>query len=84
MNPADVDLVPPGDDDAEWLHDIIERHAKLTRSELAAALLADWPDTLARFTTIYPRQFRRVVAAIALARQEGRDPELAVMEVSGG
>ena len=88
VNRVDVDLVPPDDDTTQWLHDVVRRHARETRSTLAAALLADWPGTVSRFTTIYPRQYRRVVEVMAEARDVSGDPDTvlmkAVMEASHG
>ncbi|MFN8127975.1 MAG: glutamate synthase large subunit [Candidatus Nanopelagicales bacterium] len=71
-------------DDAMWLHDILTAHAEQTGSDVALELLADWPAAQRRFCKVMPRDYRRVLDAIALARTEGRDVDEAIMEASRG
>ncbi len=57
------------------------------RPAVAAALLADWDASLARFTEVMPRDFKRVLEAREEALQEGLDEEEAaarIMEVLHG
>ena len=54
---------------------------------MAAALLADWPAALARFTLVMPRDYKRVLDARAEALEEGLDEDQAaarIMEVLHG
>jgi glutamate synthase (NADPH/NADH) large chain len=51
----------------------------LTGSTVAAALLADWPASVARFSAIVPRDFKRVMEATKRARAAGEDVDIAVM-----
>ncbi|NOY89831.1 MAG: glutamate synthase large subunit [Deltaproteobacteria bacterium] len=44
------------EDEAE-LRDLVARHAELTNSKVASALLADWPAARARFLRVTPREY---------------------------
>ena len=48
--------------DAERLRILVERHARLTGSARAHALLADWPAALSRFVKVLPNDFARALA----------------------
>jgi glutamate synthase (NADPH/NADH) large chain len=74
-----VDLEPVGEADSVALREVVERHRSYTDSAVAAALLADWPAALARFTVVVPRDFRRVLDATKAARAAGADVDAAVM-----
>ncbi len=84
INQEMVGLEDLDPDDAMWLQDILTAHAEQTGSDVATALLADWEAALRRFCKIMPRDYRRVLDAIALARSEGRDVDEAIMEASRG
>ncbi len=71
-------------EDANWLAGIVAEHAEQTGSEVAAELLADWHAALPRFAKVMPRDYRRVLDAIALAESEGRNVDEAIMEASRG
>jgi glutamate synthase (NADPH/NADH) large chain len=71
-------------DDAIWLHGVLTEHAEQTDSEVAAELLSDWEASLRRFCKVMPRDYRKVLDAIALARSEGRNVDEAIMEASRG
>jgi glutamate synthase (NADPH/NADH) large chain len=78
-----VDLVMPDADDEVFLLELIERHQKLTGSLVAARLIEAWPATQATaFAKVMPRQYRKVLEAIAAARAEGVDEVEAVMAAS--
>jgi len=64
VNPIDVDLQPVDDAHAEWLYEVVGRHAGTTGSVLAERLLADWSASRPRFTMIVPREYRRALAEI--------------------
>ena len=64
VNMDTVDVEPIADaDDVRALRYLLRRHAALTGSALAAALLAAWPDALRHFARIMPRDYRAVLAA---------------------
>jgi glutamate synthase (NADPH/NADH) large chain len=73
-----VDLEPLDEAaDIQLVRDLIERHAALTGSPVAARFVADWIDVQPRFVKIMPRDYKRVLAAEAQARVEGREPTFA-------
>jgi glutamate synthase (NADPH/NADH) large chain len=87
VNPELVDLQPLTDDTAEELRALVARHHEETDSPVAAALLADWPASRARFTQVMPRDYRKVLEVRAQAEADGLDAEQAaarIMEVLHG
>ncbi|MEI2712830.1 MAG: glutamate synthase large subunit [Nocardioides sp.] len=87
VNPELVDLDVLDTARAEELREIVQAHADLTDSEVARALLDDWESTIARFTLVMPRDYRRVLEARAEALAEGLDEDQAaarIMEVLHG
>jgi glutamate synthase domain-containing protein 2/glutamate synthase domain-containing protein 1/glutamate synthase domain-containing protein 3 len=54
--------------DAERLHLLITRHARLTSSARAAEILADWKTYCPRFRKVMPLEYRRALAEMAKAR----------------
>ncbi len=79
VNGEMVDLEPLDPGDAAFVRDLVERHLAETGSAVARRLLADWDAAAARFTKIMPRDYRRVLDAMAKAEAEGRDVDEAVM-----
>jgi glutamate synthase (NADPH) large chain len=84
VNTEMVRLQRPDADDLRWLRGVVARHHALTGSAVAASLLGDWPRRSAGFTRIMPVDYQRVLEAARVARAEGRDVDLAVMEASRG
>jgi glutamate synthase (NADPH/NADH) large chain len=73
-----VDLEPLAlDDDITFVRALIQRHVDHTRSGYAASLLARWDEILPRFVKVMPRDYKRVLATQARAKQEGREPSFA-------
>jgi len=62
--PADVHLVGG----------LIDRHVAYTGSAHAAKILANWRAMQSRFVRVMPKDYKRVLAAEARARAEGREP----------
>ena len=54
--------------DAERLHLLITRHARLTGSTRAAAILADWKKYCPLFRKVMPLEYRRALAEMEKAR----------------
>ena len=79
-----VDVEALGEVDAEFVRHLINRHVEETDSALGRQLLADWDTTVRRFSTIMPRDYRKVLLAQARAEAEGRDVNEAIMEASRG
>ena len=79
-----VDLLSVDEPMAKRLHELVSRFHAETSSQVAADLLAEWSASVARFTMVMPRDYRRVLDAIARAEREGLDVERVVMEASNG
>ncbi len=79
-----ADLAPLDPDDGPVLHELIQRHRDETGSAVAARLLADWPAALARFGTVMPRDYQRVLEATRQAERTGRPVDEAIMEAARG
>jgi glutamate synthase (NADPH/NADH) large chain len=84
VNPAMVDLEPVAPGDVEPLRAVVACHGHETGSPVAAALLADWPVTVGRFTAIVPRDYKRVLEATRRAEADGRPVDEAIMEAARG
>jgi glutamate synthase (ferredoxin) len=65
--------------EARQVYDMVARHCRWTQSTYAASILAHWEDWLPYFTRVMPRDYQRVLEAAKAMRQEGLDPEQALM-----
>jgi len=59
-----------GQADEVILRDMVERHAKLTNSRRAREILEKWADYRARFTKIFPKEYRRALGELAAAKRK--------------
>ncbi|WP_246001779.1 glutamate synthase large subunit [Allorhizocola rhizosphaerae] len=84
VNTEMVDIEPLSVEDAVELRSIVERHYAETGSVVAESILADWPRHSAAFSTIMPRDYRRVMQARRLAELSGRNVDEAIMEAARG
>jgi glutamate synthase domain-containing protein 3 len=84
LNSEMVDLEGLGDDDLEWLHGILVAHRDATDSAVAQRILADWPRQAGDFVKVMPRDYKRVLEAIAEAERTGADVDEAIMGASRG
>jgi glutamate synthase (ferredoxin) len=69
-------------EDAEEIAELqamIQRHHKYTKSSRAAAILANWEANLPKFVKVMPKDYKRMLAAIARAKQAGLSGDEAVM-----
>ncbi|HET6838364.1 MAG TPA: hypothetical protein VFH41_01365, partial [Bradyrhizobium sp.] len=64
------------DSDVERLHVLITRHAKLTGSRRAAAILADWKAWLPKFRKVMPVEYRRALKE--LKAHADAEPKIAI------
>jgi glutamate synthase domain-containing protein 2/glutamate synthase domain-containing protein 1/glutamate synthase domain-containing protein 3 len=70
-----VDLEPLNQAaDIELVRELIQRHVALTGSPFGAQFLTRWIDVQPRFVKVMPKDYKRVLAAEAQARAEGREP----------
>ncbi|MBE7187370.1 glutamate synthase large subunit [Jatrophihabitans endophyticus] len=79
VNGEMVDVGPVPGDEADALREVVEQHVAHTDSAVGAALLADWPAAVRRFSAIMPRDFQRVLEATRAAEEAGEDVDEAVM-----
>ncbi len=66
-------------DEADAVRDLLVRHAELTGSDRAAAILADWDAARGRLVRVIPHDYRRVLEAQARMRASGLSPDEAEM-----
>jgi glutamate synthase (NADPH/NADH) large chain len=79
VNTELVDLLPVDAEREVELKAILSKFAAETGSEVADSLLKNWD--LSRFTLVLPRDYAKVLAAIAEANAKGLDVDKYVMEV---
>jgi glutamate synthase (NADPH/NADH) large chain len=68
-----VDLGPVPAEESEFLKGLVAQHLEETGSTVAEALLADWDESITRFTEVMPRDYRVVMEAKAKAEADGLD-----------
>ena len=79
LNPEMVELEALDEDDVEWLNEMIQAHVDATDSAVGQRILADWGAGQQQFVKVMPRDYKRVLEAIAEAERTGTDPEQAIM-----
>ncbi|MDG4668385.1 glutamate synthase large subunit [Mycobacterium sp. 236(2023)] len=60
-------------EDAVFVHDMIQAHVDATDSPVGQRILADWSQELSNFKKVMPRDYKRVLQAIADAEAKGAD-----------
>jgi len=86
---GELELLPLGSADIEIVRDLLEQHAAETGSELAARMLEDFDETVAKFVKVLPRDYAAVMQMRQEAVDEGLDPDgdivwNRILEVTGG
>jgi len=85
LNTEMVDLeVSIGDEDAEFVREMLRTHVAETGSTAAEAILDRWHQQVRHFKKVMPKDYRRVLEAMAAAEEQGRDVEEAVMAAAHG
>jgi len=80
-----VDVEPlVQEEDVQEVQDLVRRHVRYTDSTVAARILGDWSAAQPRFVKVMPRDYKRALAAMQRAREEGIPWERAVMEGAHG
>ena len=79
---VDVDALDP--DDEQVLRSLIEKHVAATDSAVGQRILADWSGQSGSFVKVMPRDYRRVLEAIADAELTGGDVNEAIMAAARG
>ncbi|MDB6139638.1 MAG: hypothetical protein JWO94_2710 [Verrucomicrobiaceae bacterium] len=70
-NPQMVALEKLEADEAEELRQLIKRHADCTKSNKAYQVLAAWGDMASKFVKVMPKDYKRVLQALAKAHSDG-------------
>ena len=83
LNAEMVDLGDLDDEDVAWLRDMLAAHLDATESAVGQRILNDWNNNLKHFTKVMPRDYKRVLEAIADAERTGRDVDEAIMAAAG-
>jgi len=79
LNAEMVDLDDLDEDDLAWLHDTIVAHVDATDSAVGQRILSDWPAQQRHFVKVMPRDYKRVLRAVAEAERTGEDVDQAIM-----
>jgi glutamate synthase (ferredoxin) len=66
-------------DEIEKVHGMIERHHQFTGSVRARYVLDNWQSMLPRFVCIMPKDFKRAIASLARAHEQGLSGDEAIM-----
>ena len=64
--------------DARLLHNLVARHAHLTESPKAKAILAAWPRHLAQFVKVMPIEYRRALQKMQIRSRAGERSDATV------
>lgn len=78
LNAEMVDLDGLGDSDSEdavFVHGMIQAHVDATDSAVGQRILADWSGEQVHFKKVMPRDYKRVLEAIAEAQRAGADED---------
>ncbi|MED5816423.1 glutamate synthase large subunit [Mycolicibacterium sp. 050232] len=84
LNTEMVELEAFEPSDAEWLQGILTAHVDATDSAVGQRVLSDWDDELKHFVKVMPRDYKRVLAAIAEAEKAGENVNDAIMAAANG
>ena len=82
VNPDMVDVLAVPDDQRDLLKTLIMQFADDTDSIIASELLSDWDESIKRISLVMPRDYARVLDAMARASREGLPVDALVMEVA--
>ncbi len=78
MGMVDVEPLEEGED-IQTVQGLIRKHAECTQSTRAKKVLANWDRMLSKFVKVMPRDYKRAIAAMKRAQEEGIPWEQAVM-----
>jgi glutamate synthase (NADPH/NADH) large chain len=79
LNAEMVDLDDMDDEDVEYLREMVQAHVDATDSAVGQRVLSDWENELKNFVKVMPRDFKRVLQAIAEAEETGENVDEAIM-----
>ncbi|RFD27184.1 glutamate synthase large subunit [Mycobacterium uberis] len=84
LNCEMVELETLDSDDADWLRGTIQAHVDVTDSAVGQRILTDWSEQQRHFVKVMPKDYKRVLQAIALAERDGVDIDKAIMAAAHG
>jgi len=84
VNREMVDLDPLEETDVDWLRQTLQTHVDWTGSTVGTRLLSNWDIEVDLFLKVMPKDYKRVLNAMATAEQRGISVDEAVMEASHG
>ena len=84
LNAEMVELEALDADDVAWLRDMLVAHVDATDSAPGRRVLTSWENELKHFVKVMPRDYKRVLAAIAEAERTGEDVDTAIMAAASG
>ena len=76
-----VNLEPVQHADADELRGLIDRHRELTGSTVAAAIISNWDSEVGHFRKVMPQDYKRVLAVMKQAADEGLDEQATSIRV---
>ncbi|MBN1379523.1 MAG: glutamate synthase large subunit [Gammaproteobacteria bacterium] len=80
-----VDLDPLiEDEDVKLVQSLLTKHVSYTQSTVAENILENWSDYRQKFVKVMPRDYKRVLNAIKMAKEKGLPEDEAIMEASHG
>ena len=84
-NQAMVDLDGMEDDeDVTTVKSLLSNHVQYTQSTVAKRILDDWDNYVSKFVKVMPKDYKRVLKAIRVARETGVPEDEAIMEAAHG
>jgi glutamate synthase domain-containing protein 3 len=83
LNSEMVELESLDEEDLEWLQGMLQAHVDATDSAVGQRILSDWNTNVKQFTKVMPRDFKRVLEAIAEAERTGENVDEAIMAAAG-
>ncbi len=85
LNAEMVELESLDDEDLDWLQGMLQAHVDATDSAVGQRILSDWNNNVKHFTKVMPpRDYKRVLEAIADAKERGVDVDEAIMAAASG
>ncbi|NOP97625.1 MULTISPECIES: glutamate synthase large subunit [Mycolicibacterium] len=84
LNTEMVELEALDASDSAWLREFVAAHVDATDSAVGQRILSDWDDNLKHFVKVMPRDYKRVLTAIAEAEKAGEDVNAAIMAAANG
>ena len=79
-----VDLDELDSEDIDTIKSLLNKHVEYTKSTVAKDILENWNQYQTQFIKVMPKDYKRVLAAIKKAREEGTSEDEAVMEAAHG